>query len=186
MGRPRYCLDIAALQKLLTTATSGLVLSCRNIPPLMSMCGMMWSCRILFPYLMPVSAPATCTKAILPPWWICAHTMMLPLPKQLTYCMQFGENKTHLITEQSILTFFWHHCRWLLNDVRWKCYTTLVFHRTSWCICFSERDVFVFQYDHWLWLHLCKLDVFSSVLASPFTHLLHYLYDVFHSVNIIW
>ena len=35
-------------------------------------------------------------------------------------------------------------------------------YRTSWSTCFSKGCVFVFQYKHWLWLHLYKLGMFSS------------------------
>ena len=35
-----------------------------------------------------------------------------------------------------------------------------------------------------IWLHLCVLDIFSSVFASPFTDLLHCFYSVFDSVKI--
>ena len=49
-----------------------------------------WCCRTSSRYPMPVSAPAICTKAVLRPWWISAHTMTLPPPKRSPCCTQFG------------------------------------------------------------------------------------------------
>ena len=77
---------------------------------------MTWCCRISSRSLMPVSAPATCTKAVLPLWWILAHTMTMSQLKRSSRCTQFGadvcvhyhvtgENETHIRIKQSST---WH------------------------------------------------------------------------------
>ena len=79
-----------------------------KIPQLTFMCRMMCRSRISSQYLMPICESATCTRAILLPWWIPAHTMTLQPPKQCLWCLHqhvTGENETHLRTEQSST---WH------------------------------------------------------------------------------
>ena len=84
-----------------------------------------WCCRISSRYLMPVSAPAACTRAVKPPWWFLVHTTIVSPPHRLTCDRRkqvTGENKTDL-RRKHILTLCRYHSR---RSAKWRVVKTLL------------------------------------------------------------
>ena len=63
-----------------------------NIPPLTFICRMTCYCRISSRCLLPVSSPATCARAVLPPWWIPAVITKRSTPKRSICCCSLQHN----------------------------------------------------------------------------------------------
>ena len=136
---------------------------------------MTWCCRISSWYLILVSQPATCKRAVVPPWLIPAHTMTMP-PPRLSTCCSIMFPSTYIDTwvsiapdrknrysseNKSVLHLAYVHLIHLIPQLHW---VTWVQHVTShWS---SKKKYFLHQpITNYLVRNLRGLRIFVAVVV---------------------